>query len=106
MVAYSHGSDIFSCWYFNIIRRILTFSTNCLPIILKIMLYLWNKWKSIAEKIGNFQATIIFSFLYFSLVVPFGKIASLFKDFLAKKEFPQWKEINDNISTLEKLKLQ
>ncbi len=64
---------------------------------------IWNKWKKIAEKIGNFQATIIFSILYFLIVSPIGIIFSLFSDPLDFKSKPSWKKIPNNPSSLEKL---
>ena len=67
---------------------------------------LWNKWKKLTEKIGNFQAGIIFSLLYFVIFVPFGLIVNLYKDFLAIRKFPHWEEISDNSSTMKKLKMQ
>jgi hypothetical protein len=66
----------------------------------------WEKWKVLAEKIGNFQAKVIFSLLYFILFTPLGLIASFFKDFLSLKSLPHWEEVVDNTSTLEKLKEQ
>lgn len=66
----------------------------------------WNKWKQLAERIGNFQATIIFSLLYFILITPIGLIVNLFSDFLKLKGKPKWETVEDNSSTLEKLKLQ
>lgn len=70
------------------------------------MFKIWERWKVIAEKIGNFQATVIFSSLYYLLITPFGIISSFFQDFFKEKEFPEWAEISDNSSTLKKLKLQ
>lgn len=67
---------------------------------------LWNKWKKLAEKIGNFQASVIFSILYFLLVVPFGVISSVFADFLGARSFPKWQVMKDSVSTLGKLKKQ
>ncbi|MBI4058761.1 hypothetical protein HY404_00820 [Candidatus Microgenomates bacterium] len=67
---------------------------------------LWEKWKIVAEKIGNLQILLIFSLIYFVLISPLGFIASLFKDFLDTKNFPTWKKMEDNTSFLEKLKLQ
>lgn len=67
---------------------------------------IWEKWKIIAEKIGSFQATVIFSILYYIVVVPFGVVSSLFQDFFKERKFPEWKDVSDNSSTLQKLKLQ
>ena len=70
------------------------------------MVEIWEKWKVIAEKIGNFQATVIFSILYYFMVVPFGVTSSLFQDFFKENEFPEWGEFSDNSSTQQKLRLQ
>lgn len=67
---------------------------------------LWEKWKHLSEKIGNFQATVLFSILYFLMVFPYGFISSRFNDYLNIKRFPSWKKFKNNASTLEKLKLQ
>lgn len=66
----------------------------------------WNKWKNIAEKIGNFQATIIFSLLYFILITPVGLVTNALSDFLKLKTTPNWELMEDNWSTIDKLKLQ
>lgn len=66
----------------------------------------WEQWKKVAEKIGNFQAGIIFSILYFLLVLPMGIIASRFLDILATRSFPKWQELQDTTSSLKKMKLQ
>ncbi len=67
---------------------------------------LWNKWKEVAEKIGNFQAGVIFSILYFLIIVPTGLIANLVNDYFRIKSFPAWEKVEDNSSTLSKLKEQ
>lgn len=41
---------------------------------------LWNWWKPIAEKIGNFQARIILSVFYFVFVTPIALGVKLFSD--------------------------
>ena len=67
---------------------------------------IWEKWKRVAEKIGNFQAGLLFSILYFILVTPVGLIASFLQDFLAVRKFPKWQEMKDTASTLSKMKNQ
>ncbi len=66
----------------------------------------WNKWKAVAEKVGNFQATIIFSVLYFLLITPFGVISSLFKDSLKLKSDPSWSDVEKNSSNLQEMREQ
>ncbi len=67
---------------------------------------IWDKWKEIAEVVGNLQAIIVFSLLYFILITPFGIISNLFKDFFKTKTFLTWEKVDDNVSSLEKLKKQ
>jgi len=67
---------------------------------------LWEKWKKVAEKIGNFQAEVIFSILYVLLILPTGLISSLFNDFLQIRRFPVWQKMENNASTFKKLKQQ
>lgn len=63
-------------------------------------------WKNTAEKIGNFQITILFSLLYFLIVTPLGIAISLVKDILSIHSSPHWDNVEDNVSTTEKIKLQ
>jgi len=67
---------------------------------------IWNKWKEIAEKIGNFQAAVIFSVLYYLIIVPIGLVANFISDYFSEKAFPVWHEMEDNSSTIGKLKEQ
>ena len=41
---------------------------------------LWEAWKRIAHKIGNFQARLLLTILYVFLVLPFGLGVRLFAD--------------------------
>ncbi len=50
---------------------------------------LWNWWKPIAEKIGNFQARIILSVFYFIFVTPIALGVKLFSDPLRMKKINQ-----------------
>lgn len=67
---------------------------------------LWEKWKVIAEKIGNFQASVIFSILYFILITPLGITTSLFRDFLGRRCFPTWQEYGVKAGDIYKLRQQ
>jgi hypothetical protein len=53
---------------------------------------LWERWKSIAHAIGNFQARILLSAFYFLLLSPFGLGVKLFADplRLKKRDLPRW----------------
>ncbi len=64
---------------------------------------IYGRWKGVAEKIGNFQATLIFSLLYFLLLTPVGLLASRFRDFLGITKPRGWEKIPENASTLTKL---
>jgi hypothetical protein len=45
-------------------------------------------WKTIAHKIGNFQARILLTLFYAVLVFPFGIVVRLFSDPLRIKKRP------------------
>ncbi len=45
----------------------------------------WGGWKDLATYIGNFQARLLLTFLYFSWLVPFSLIVRLFSDPLDRR---------------------
>jgi hypothetical protein len=52
---------------------------------------IWQGWKRIAHKIGNFQARVLLTIFYAVLVFPFGVAARLFSDPLRIKNRPtEW----------------
>jgi hypothetical protein len=52
---------------------------------------LWNAWKRLAHKIGNFQARVLLTILYAILILPFGLMVRFFWDPLQLKHRPtQW----------------
>ena len=65
---------------------------------------IWEKWKRISKKIGNFQLGLFFSILYYLVIIPIGLISSIFNDYFKVKSFPLWEDWTDNSSTLKKLK--
>jgi len=65
---------------------------------------IWNKWKVLSKKIGNFQLGLFFSILYYVIITPVGLISSFFNDYFKVKNFPKWEDWADNSSTLKKLK--
>lgn len=67
---------------------------------------LWKGWKKIALKIGEFQISLIFSLLYFLVVLPVGVVVGLFSDYLNKKGEPAWGKMEKNASTFKKLREQ
>lgn len=66
---------------------------------------LWQKWKFLAEKIGNFQFKIIFSVLFYLLIVPVGLVMKLLIDPF-KKNNKTWLDLEDNTSSLDKMRRQ
>lgn len=50
---------------------------------------LWELWKVIARIIGNFQARLIFSLLYFGLVGPVALVRRLVADPLGLRQGPR-----------------
>lgn len=64
----------------------------------------WEKWKIISKKIGNFQLGLFFSILYYVIIVPVGLISSFLNDYFKVKGFPVWEDWVDGSSTLKKLK--
>jgi hypothetical protein len=69
----------------------------------------WQGWKRIAEKIGHFQAKVLFSLLYFILVAPFALGVKLFSDPLRIKKQPGsswWQEHPRQTLTLEDARRQ
>lgn len=65
----------------------------------------WEKWKNLAERIGNFQASVIFSLLYFILITPIGMISGLITDYL-KRGVPGWDSFEGNSDNIDSLKEQ
>lgn len=54
---------------------------------------LWEAWKRLAKKIGNFQARVFLTLLYVIVVLPFGLMVRLFSDSLRIKNRPtKWTE--------------
>lgn len=45
----------------------------------------WERWKSFAAKMGNYQARVMLAFFYFVVVPPFAILAQLLRDPLATK---------------------
>ena len=69
----------------------------------------WQGWKRIAEKIGHFQAKVLFSLLYFIVVAPFALGVKLFSDPLRiKKKSGEtwWREHPRQTLTLEEARRQ
>lgn len=43
-------------------------------------LRVWGRWKVVAHVIGNFQARLLLSLLYFVLIPPFGLLVRILMD--------------------------
>lgn len=67
---------------------------------------LWEGWKKIARKIGDFNARVILTLFYFILLCPFAIIMKIFTDPLEikNKEHIGWHNKVDNreLTILEK----
>ena len=50
---------------------------------------LWSRWKRFAQKVGDFQARLILTVIYFLILGPFGLVVSLLRDPLRVKHAPQ-----------------
>lgn len=51
---------------------------------------LWQRWKVVARKIGDFQARLILGALYFVIIAPFALGLKIFADPLQLKGFGGW----------------
>ena len=49
----------------------------------------WERWKVIAHIIGNFQARVLLSLLYFVLIPPFGLLVRILMDPLQLRRPPR-----------------
>ena len=71
---------------------------------------LWEGWKRIARKIGDFNARVILTLFYFILLFPFAIVLKLFTDPLEikKKKHIGWhnREEDTELSVLEKAERQ
>jgi hypothetical protein len=50
---------------------------------------LWGRWKAIAHALGNFQARLLLSLLYFVLIPPFALIVRGLMDPLQFRRHPR-----------------
>jgi hypothetical protein len=57
-----------------------------------VTLSLWERWKRLAKTIGDFQARLILSVLYFVVVAPFALIVRFAADPLSiKRQQQSWR---------------
>ncbi len=55
---------------------------------------LWHEWLILARHIGSFQARVLITLVYFTLLVPFGLLARLLSDPLqhrARAQTTMWR---------------
>lgn len=63
---------------------------------------LWEAWKPLAHKIGNFQARLLLTILYALLVLPFGLAVRFFADPLRiRKRNTAWLDHGDTPAKME-----
>jgi len=63
---------------------------------------LWQAWKRVAHKIGNFQSRVLLTVFYFVFVLPFGLGARLFSDPLRIRKRPtEWLDHPDEAYDLQ-----
>ncbi len=61
----------------------------------------WNAWKRVAHVIGNFQARVLLTIIYATVVLPFGLMVRLFSDSLQIKHRPtKWAERTEEVHDL------
>ena len=62
---------------------------------------LWNAWKQIARRIGDFQARVLLTLIYVTLILPFGVIVRAFGDPLRIRRRPaKWNDCERHPSDL------
>lgn len=68
---------------------------------------LWQAWKRIVRKIGDFQARVLLTVLYAVLVLPFGLAVRVFGDPLRIRKPPsQWLDHPDETTDIHWAHLQ
>ncbi len=70
---------------------------------------LWQEWLVLARHIGNFQARVLITLVYFTLILPFGLIVANFRDILRMKRAPgnrAWLERSTRDLDLEQARKQ
>ena len=68
---------------------------------------IWEGWKVVARKIGNFQARVLLTVLYGVIVLPFGVIVRCFADPLRIKKRPtRWLDYRDTVDDMQWAKRQ
>jgi len=62
---------------------------------------LWQAWKELAHRIGNFQARVILT-VFYALLAPFGLGTRIFSDPLRLKRAPtKWLDHNEDARDMQ-----
>lgn len=66
-----------------------------------------GRWKKIGHAIGNFQARILLTLIYYVLILPFGLVVRAFSDSMHMKKRPEkWFDHPATPNTLEEARRQ
>jgi hypothetical protein len=77
----------------------------CMPASLRTRL--WEGWKRFGHALGNFQARVLLTLIYYVLVLPFGLAVRLFSDTMHLKKRPgKWFDHPPLPNTLEEARRQ
>ena len=77
----------------------------CLPAGLRTKIS--DRWKKIGHAIGNFQARVLLTLIYYVLVLPFGMMVRVFSDSMHTKKRPdKWFDHPSMPNTLEEARRQ
>jgi hypothetical protein len=63
----------------------------------------WGRWREVSQKAADFQARVVLTLFYFTLMLPFGVVFGLLKDPLRIKSRPSgtyWVERKTGPATL------
>ena len=62
----------------------------------------WESWKRLSHKVGNFQARVLLTVIYATVVLPFGLMVRLFSDSLQIKKRPvKWTDRSPEVHDLD-----
>jgi hypothetical protein len=71
--------------------------------------WLWQSWKSFAFRMGNFQGRLILMLFYFTILMPFGIINSVFRDPLHQRRSNKtsyWFELHSEAKDIQDARRQ
>ena len=62
----------------------------------------WQAWKRLSHKVGNFQARVLLTIIYATVVLPFGLMVRFFSDSLQIKQRPvKWTDRSPEVHDLD-----